>query len=87
VSEITILQVAEARGAQRDDRGGINGAEFERVGLPIIGGCGHCGATVAAYNACPSKTGYLLCASGCIEGDGFETVEEFEAWLKEDDDE
>lgn len=80
---VTILDVAKARGAREDERGGINGAEFARVGLPIIGGCQFCGATVAAYNACPSQSGYLRCANGCIDNDGFETVAEFEAWCEE----
>jgi hypothetical protein len=44
--------------------------------LPILGGCEICEATVAAYNACPSKTGFLRCKNGCIEDEGWETVEE-----------
>jgi len=82
---VTIFQVAEARGVQRNDHGAVTMAEFMRVGLPIMGGCQVCGATIAAGNAAPSKSGYLRCASGCVGDDGFETVADFEAWCKEED--
>jgi hypothetical protein len=84
---VTILELAEHRGAKQDEHGGINGAEFERVGLPIMGGCQVCGATVAAYNACPSKSGYLRCANGCIGGDGFSDVAEANRFIFGADDE
>jgi hypothetical protein len=82
---VTILDVAVARGAVTSENGGISGAEFERLGLPFLGGCEVCNATVAAYNACPSKTGFLRCANGCIRNAGFITVEEFETWMKENE--
>jgi len=82
---VTVLDVAIARGIQRDERGAYNGAEFHRVGLPILGGCALCGATIAAYNAAPSTSGYLRCANGCIGDEGFPTVEAFEEWAKEDE--
>lgn len=76
---ITILQLAEHRGAKADERGAINGEEFHRVGLAIMGGC-QCTATIAAYNAYPSKSGYWRCED-CIEqaGDGYDTVQEANA--------
>lgn len=80
---ITILDVAKARGVQESEDGSINGSEFERVGLPIMGGC-MCNTTVGCYNAYPSKTGYLGCED-CIGDQGFETVEEFEEFCKQDD--
>jgi hypothetical protein len=73
---VSILDVAFARGVKEVD-GTINGAEFERVGLPFMGGCQGCGASIAAYNAYPSKSGYLQCRD-CIEGIGFASVEDFE---------
>ena len=76
MSAITILDLAKHRGAREGDGGGINGGEFDRVGLPIMGGCEVCGATIAAYNACPSTSGYLRCASGCIGEDGWTDVAE-----------
>lgn len=71
---ITVLELAEFRGAKEED-GCMSAGEIERVRLPFMGGCACCGATIAAYNACPSRSGYLKCASGCIDDDGWETVE------------
>ena len=73
---ITILELAKHRGAKEDADGSMNGAEIERVGLPFMGGCCMCGACIAAYNASPSKSGYLKCTNECIGDDGFDTVEE-----------
>ncbi len=76
---ITILELAIFRGAKESEGGGMSGAEIERVGLPFMGGCQRCGACIAAYNAAPSKTGYLMCNSvdsGCIGDDGWDTCEE-----------
>ena len=73
---VTILDLALHRGARRDSEGGVNGGEFERVGLSIMGGCGVCGATLAAYNGCPSKDGYWRCRSGCIGDEGWTDVTE-----------
>jgi len=75
---ITILDLALHRGAKADEDGSINGSEFEKVGLPLLGGCELCGACIAAYNACPSKSGYFRCAGedGCIGNSGWESVEE-----------
>lgn len=41
------------------------------MGLEILGGCEVCGASIAAYNACPSQTGYWRCSSGCIADEGY----------------
>lgn len=73
---ITIRELALYRGAQPDADGNLNGGEFHRVGLAILGGCEICGATLAAYNACPSKSGYWRCSEGCIGGDGWATAED-----------
>lgn len=70
---ITILGLAIFRGAEKDENGGINGAEFHRVGLDFMGGCGVCNATLAAYNACPSKAGYWCCR-GCVGDTGWTDV-------------
>lgn len=77
---ITILQLAIHRGAKVAPDGSVNGEDIEAVGLPFMGGCG-CGACIAAYNACPSKTGFIMCASGCIGDYGFDTVEEANEYL------
>jgi len=74
---VTILELAEHRGARRvDDR--INGGEFYRVGVDIMGGCSGCHATLAAYNAYPSKRGFWMCAD-CIGDSGYATVVEANA--------
>lgn len=82
---ITVFDVAIAWGARADEDGGVSGAEFARLGLPLVGGCEACGATIAAYNACPSRTGFLRCAASCIDGLGFATVAEFEAFDRDDE--
>ena len=72
---ITIYDLAVYRlGLNRPDS--LSGADFEKAGLPILGGCEVCAATVAAYNSCPSETGYIRCLNGCIDDLGFATVEE-----------
>lgn len=76
---VTILDVALAHGARQDAAGAISGAEFERLGLPMLGGCQGCAASIAAYNAYPSKTGYLQCKD-CIGELGFATVAEFDSF-------
>jgi hypothetical protein len=74
----TILDIAKTRGAKEDDNGGINGAEFARVRLPLMGGCQICNATIAAYNAYPGINGYLV-GNCCVdEVEVFETIEAFE---------
>jgi hypothetical protein len=77
---VSVYEVALARDVQVVG-GSVNGAEFARVGLPILGGCCVCGATIAAYNAAPSTYGYLMCLNGCVTDEtGFPTVEAFEKW-------
>lgn len=71
---ITVMDLAMHRGAQEID-GGINASEFWRVGLDIIGGCRRCGASIAAYNAHPTKSGFWAC-SDCVGDDGWDSVEE-----------
>lgn len=68
---ITVLDLARFRGVTE-----LSNSEFERVGLPLTGGCEVCGASMAAYNAAPARTGFLRCASGCIGIDGYASVEE-----------
>ena len=45
-------------------------------GVDILGGCQSCHATIAAYNAYPSTSGYWRCAD-CIGDTGFVTVTDF----------
>lgn len=76
---VTVFDLARHRlgGLHKDIT--MTGADFQRAGLPMMGGCEVCHATVAAYNSCPSTSGYIRCASGCIGDDGYLTVEEADA--------
>ena len=47
-------------------------------GVDILGGCQGCQATIAAYTAYPSTSGYWRCAD-CIGEDGYATVADFTA--------
>lgn len=81
---ITILDLALHRGAKAEPDGSINGAEFARVGLPLFGGCELCHASIAAYNACPSHSGYLRCTE-CIGSTGWTSVERANREIFEDE--
>ena len=81
---ITILDVAINRGIKEDERGNYPATEFDRVGLPFMGGCLYCHASIACYNSYPSKTGYILCKHCIDEESGFNTVEEFEEFIKDE---
>lgn len=74
---ITILDVAVSRGAKPCESGGYSGLELERVGFEIFGGCEVCEASIAAFNAHPTLTGFWRC-SRCVSDVGFETVEQYE---------
>lgn len=74
---VTILDIAKARGLNPDH---ATGEAFEKVGLAIMGGCQRCHATIAAYNAYPSRTGYWLCGDCIDERTGFADVLLFEVW-------
>ena len=69
---VTIWDVAEFRGV-KEENGSVSGAEFERVGLPLMGGCECCHSSIAAYNAFPSKSGFIRCAD-CIGNAGWYDV-------------
>lgn len=88
---ITVLDLAKHRGAKADEDGSFTAGEIIKTGLPFMGGCAVCGATIAAYNACPSKSGYLKCANECIGDSGWDSVEDanrdiFEQRTGSDDD-
>ena len=58
------------------DKPEYTGADFDRCGVAMLGGCQTCHATLAPFNAYPSASGYWRCA-GCIGDDGFATVTDF----------
>lgn len=51
------------------------GADFEKAGLPMFGGCECCQESLAAYNAYPAKTGFIRCKA-CIGNLGWLDAEE-----------
>lgn len=60
-------------------------ADHNEAGVPMIGGCVDCHATVGSYNACPTKRGFLACAEHTDPSDGFATVLELHSWMVESD--
>lgn len=70
---ITILDYVKYRTGEKDT---YSVDDFNACGVPMAGGCQRCPAIIGAYNAYPSKSGYLRCAD-CIENTGFATVEDF----------
>jgi hypothetical protein len=80
------IHCAVARGAKPDEDGNFTMGEIEAVGLPFLGGCQVCHASIACYNAFPSKTNYLRCRS-CIGDLGFATTDDFEESCKQFDQE
>lgn len=72
---ITIHELAVHRGLKTSDDGSYSMGDINAVGLEMLGGCEICGASIACYNACPSKSGQWRC-DDCIGDTGWETVEE-----------
>lgn len=92
MSAVTVLECAKERRRQGglllsvvDQKGALNGADFQRIGLPMFGGCVSCEASIAAYNAYPTTTGYLMCKDCVCDEVGFETTDAFEAWCEAED--
>lgn len=77
---VTVLALA----SHRLGRDAKNGGDFEEAGLPFMGGCAHCEASIAAYNAHPATDGYLRC-SNCIGDLGYATVEDADRALFSDE--
>jgi hypothetical protein len=72
---ITILDYVKSVVGDKDT---YSAEDFHRSGVAMTGGCQLCAATIACYNAHPSKSGYWRCAD-CIGGSGFATVADFTA--------
>jgi hypothetical protein len=82
---ITFFEIVAQRKGVDPSHAALNGADFEEHGFSIIGGCAGCGASLAAYNGHPSRTGWWLC-SDCIGDSGFETTADFDNWERSLDD-
>lgn len=74
---ITILDYVKSKVGEKDS---YPAGDFYAAGVDMLGGCEGCAATIAAYNAYPSTSGYWRCED-CIADNGFATVGEFEASL------
>jgi hypothetical protein len=61
------------------DKPVYDGQDFLAAGVAMTGGCQGCAATIACYNAYPSRSGYWRCAD-CIGDDGFATVADFKTY-------
>lgn len=73
---ITILDLVRAHCGDQDS---YSGADHEAAGYAIMGGCAGCGATLASYNAHPTRSDYWGCAD-CVPGHmGYATVAEYQA--------
>jgi hypothetical protein len=70
---VTIMAYVKSKVGEKDT---YTAEDCLACGVDILGGCEGCHATIACYNAYPSKSGYWRCAD-CIGDTGFNTVEEF----------
>jgi hypothetical protein len=70
---ITLLDITIAKVGVKDT---YTMEDTDEAGVPFFAGCQDCGASLAAHNAYPSKTGYIKCR-GCIGDLGFNSVDEF----------
>jgi hypothetical protein len=70
---ITILDYVRSR---LGDRETYSEDDHWHCGVAILGGCEICHATIASYNAYPSRSGYWRCAD-CIGDTGYSTAGEF----------
>lgn len=70
---VTILELYRFRTG--DDRESIDAGSVERAGLPFMSGCEVCFASLACYNAHPSRSGFIRCRD-CIADDGWVDVAE-----------
>ncbi|MGI8447652.1 MAG: hypothetical protein ACR2MP_10845 [Streptosporangiaceae bacterium] len=59
---ITILDYVKFQVGEKDS---YSAEDFHSTGVDIMGGCEGCAATIAGYNAYPSRSGYWRCADGC----------------------
>ena len=72
---ITILDYVKSVVGEKDT---YTDDDFFRNGVGTLGHCQRCAATLAAYNAYPSTSGFWRCAD-CIGDTGFATVADFTA--------
>ena len=86
---ITVLDLAIHRGAKSDPEFSDESFSVEAIeatGLRFFSGCGPCTASLGPFDAYPSKLGSIRCKD-CIGQNGFETVEEANAFIFPPEDE
>lgn len=81
---LSVLDIAIQLGLKADEDGNYSAEGLMRHGFAMIGGCQCCYATIACYNAFPSKNGYWKCRD-CIDVDGFTTLEQYNSWKVQND--
>lgn len=77
---MTALDLAIALGAKPSVGGSYTYGELAKYNTPLMGGCVGCEASIACYNAYPSKSGYWKCED-CID-EGFTSIREYQNSLK-----
>jgi len=80
---LNVYDLAILKGAKEDENGRMSAQVFYDLGLPFFAGCQGCGASLGPGQSYPSRTGYIQCED-CIGDRGFETVEAFDQFCKED---
>lgn len=74
---ITILDLVRAHCGDQDS---YSANDHYDAGYEIMGGCAGCQATLASYNAYPTRSGYWSCVDCVPEGEGFDSIEDFTAF-------
>lgn len=74
---ITALELAIHRGCPEDK---LTMGNVQDTGIAFMGGCRICAASIACYNAYPSRDGYWRCKD-CIDENGYDTVEQANAHI------
>ena len=81
---LSVLDIAIQQGLQPSEDGTYSAEGLLRHGFTMIGGCQCCYATIAVYNAYPSKSGYWMCGD-CISDYGFNTLQDYTNWKVQND--
>lgn len=81
--DIAVALLSEKRGVDLSEQTSFSGDDLAEVGIPILGGCSVCGATLGAYNATPQRSGYWACHS-CARS-GYETIAQWKADYPDDE--
>ena len=81
---ITILEYVYYKRPWLKEQEAVDMKEFEALGVPIMGSCAICGATISAHNACFGRQGYLIGTCCADEGSVYTKAAEVDALFEED---